>query len=159
MAETIMKMIDRKGDQANFVGRGDAAPVATALATFLNGKSYAGCLEYSQVTPGVLGSPKVVQVVDTPSNDVDYKAVIVYKDFSVETNPKTRKIIIPAPDSSTANGICVVIESDTQAIPAIPPDGATGKGGNTIVTEWETAMGVTAGTFKFVSGGFFKVRR
>jgi len=67
--------------------------------------------------------------------------------------------MLSAPDTSTANGICVVIESDTQAIPAIPPDGATGKGGNTIITEWETAMGAAAGTFKFISGGFIKVRR
>jgi hypothetical protein len=159
MAETILKLVDRKGDTAQFVGRGDTAPTASALATFINGKTYAGCLEYSTVTPGVLGSPKVVVVTDVVNNDVDYKAVIVYKDLTVETNPKIRKIIMSAPDCSTANGFCVVMESDTQAIPAIPPDGATGKGGNTIITEWETAMGATAGTFKFISGGFFKVRK
>jgi hypothetical protein len=159
MAETIMKMVDRKGDQGLFVGRGATAPVATALATFLSGKTYAGCTEYSQITPGVLAAPKVVVVTDVANNDIDYKAVLSYKDFTVETNPSVRKLIIGAPDSSTANGICVVIESDTQAIPAIPPDGATGKGGNTIITEWEIALGVEAGTFKFISGGFFKVRR
>jgi hypothetical protein len=159
MAETILKLVDRKGDAGQFVGRDDDAPTASALAAFISGKTYAGCVEYTTVTPGVLGSPKVVVVTDVANNDIDYKAVIVYKDLRVETNPKVRKIIISAPDTSTANGICVVIESDTQAIPAIPPDGATGKGGNTIVTEWETALGASAGSFKFISGGFFKVRR
>lgn len=159
MAETIMKLVDRKGDQGQFVGRGATAPASADLLTFLSGKTYAGCQEYSQVTPGVLAVPKTVVVTDVANNDIDYKATITYKDYTVETNPTTRKIIISAPDTSTANGICVVIESDTQAIPAIPPDGAVGKGGNTIITEWETALGVPAGTFKFISGGFFKVRR
>jgi hypothetical protein len=158
MAETLLKLVDRKGDKALFVARGDTAPTASLLATFLSGKTYAGCSEYSTVTPGVLGSPKVVVVTDVANNDVDYKATIIYKDFTVPANPKVRRLIIPAPDVSTANGICVVVESDTQAIPAIPPDGATGKGGNTIVTEWETANGVTAGTYQFLSGGFIKVR-
>jgi hypothetical protein len=159
MAETIMKLVDRKGDTGHFVGRGATAPDPVDLAAFLAGKTYAGCLEYSVVTPGVLGSPKVVVVTDVPNNDIDYKAVLVYKDLTVETNPVTRKLIFSAPDTSTANGICVVIEQDTQAIPAIPPSGAVGKGGNTIITEWETAMGATAGSYKFISGGFFKVRR
>jgi hypothetical protein len=159
MAETILKLFDRKGDSGQFVGRGATAPTPSALATFINGKTYAGCIEYSQVTPGTLGTPKTVVVTDVANNDIDYKAVLTYKDYTVDTNPVTRKIIMSAPDCSTANGFCVVIESDTQAIPAIPPDGATGKGGNTIITEWETAMGVTAGTYKFISGGFFKVRR
>lgn len=159
MAETILKLVDRKGDTGRFSGRAEVAPSSTALLAFLQGKTYAGCFEYSTVTPGVFGTPKVVVVTDVANNDIDYKAVISYKDYSVESNPTTRKIQIDAPDTSTANGICVVVESNTQAIPAIPPDGATGKGGNTIITEWETACGVTAGTFKFLSGGFVKVRR
>lgn len=159
MAEQILKMTDRKGDKGLFIGRGATAPVAASLVTFLNGKTYAGCIEHSAVTPNILAAPKVVVTTDVANNDIDYKAVLSYKDFTVETNPTTRRLIIPAPDTSTANGICVVFEADTQAIPAIPPDGATGKGGNTIITEWETALGVDAGTFKFLSGGFFKVRR
>jgi hypothetical protein len=159
MAETILKLTDRKGDKGMFVGKGATAPVASALVTFLTGKTYAGCVDYSTVTPGVLVAPKAVVATDVVNNDIDYKAVIVYKDNSVPTNPVTRKIMIGAPDTSTETGICSVLEQDTQAIPAIPPDGATGKGGNTICTEWETAVGATAGTFKFLSGGFFKVRR
>jgi hypothetical protein len=157
-AEVILKMTDRKGDQSRFTGRGDVAPAATDLVTFLNGKTYAGCVEYSEVTPGMLLAPKVVVDTDVANNDCDYKAVIAYKDFTVPANPKVRKLVIPAPDTSTANGVCVVIGEESQFIPAIPPDGATGKGGNTIITEWETALGVAAGTFKFISGGFIKLR-
>jgi hypothetical protein len=159
MAQAILKIVDRKGDQGKFIGTGDVAPDAADLLTFFTGKSYAGCFEYSTVTPGTFTVPKPVVVTDVPNNDIDYKAVISYKDYTVPENPATRKLMISAPDTSTANGICCVIESNTQAIPAIPPDGATGKGGNTIITEWETALGVTAGTFKFLSGGFIKVRR
>jgi hypothetical protein len=158
-AECILKLKDRKGDFGRFSARGDTLPDSALLFAFLTGKTYAGCMEYSEVTPGVFGTPKIVVVDDVPNNDIDYKAVLSYKDYSVETNPVVRKLVISAPTVGSVTGICVVIEQNTQAIPAIPPDGVDGKGGNTIITEWETALGATAGTFKFLSGGFIKVRR
>lgn len=158
MAETIIKLVDRKGDAGRFVARSSTAPASSAVMTFLTGKTHCGANDYSTVTPGVLATPKVVIQTDVVENDVDYKAVISYKDLSIPSLPVTRKLVVDAPVLNQADGFCVVIESDKQAIPAIPPAGGVGKGGNTIVTEWETCLGVSAGTFRFISGGFIKTK-
>lgn len=159
MAETIMKLKDKKGDNGKFVGHADTAPAAADLLTFLTGKTYAGCAEYSTVTPGTPAAPKAVVATDVLNNDIDVKCVIVYKDISTPSNPATRKLIIPAPIINAIGGICIVETNDMKQVPAIPPSGGVGDGGNTIMTAWETALGASAGDFQFISGGLIKVKR
>ena len=159
MGDCILKLKDRKGDTARFVGRAATTPDPDDLVTFLTGKSYCGCSEYSTVEPGLVTTPKVVLATDNAANDADYKAVLAYKDMSEPSVPALRKLTISAPIKNAANGICTVLGDDTESIPAIPPAGGVGDGGNTIMTAWETALGATAGTFLFQSGGFIKLRR
>jgi hypothetical protein len=157
--ETIAKLKDMKGDGARFTARADTAPAIASVITFLTGKTYCGCKEYSTVTPGVPAEAKPVLQTDVIENDSDFKAIINYKDMSTPANPVQRKCVIPAPILDEENGICTVLEGDTRAIPSIPPSGGVGKGGNTIVSELETMFGASAGDFEFLSGGFIKNRR
>jgi hypothetical protein len=157
--ETIAKLKDLKGDSARFTARADSSPEIAAVITFLTGKTYCGCAEYSTVTPGVPASAKPVLQTDVIENDADFKAIINYKDMSTPANPVLRKCVVAAPILDEENGICTVLEGDTRAIPPIPPSGGVGKGGNTIVSELETMFGASAGDFQFLSGGFIKKRR
>lgn len=159
MADCIIKLTSKTGDKGKFTARADALPDEDNVMTFLVGYTYAGATDYSYVTPGVLTTPKAIETDAVDANDMDYKAIISYKDMSVPANPSIRKIVIPCPKKNVAGGICTVQGDEAEFIPATLPVGGTGDPGNTIVTNWETALGATAGDFVFLSGGFIKKKR
>jgi len=156
--QTILKVTDVKGDKGKFQAKADA-DISAAMVTFLTGKSYVGGSSFSNVSTGVLGSPKPILQTAVEFNDLDVKAVIILRDMRDPENQLTRRLIIPAPIIDVENGICTVLAKDERQIPAIPPDGAAGKGGNTIASEYCTMVGATAGSFTFESGGFIKLKK
>lgn len=156
--ETILKLIDRKGDKGNFSAKG-ADDLSTEIVTFLTGKTHCGGSYYSTVETGVLASPLTKLDTEVPNNDIDYKAVILLKNLSDPQNQTTKRVVIPAPIINVVNGICSVLSGEEAQIPPVPPAGGVGKGGNTIATEYETMVGATAGDYVFLSGGFIKNRR
>lgn len=156
--ETIFKLKDRKGDSGQFRAV-SATDASTRIVTFLTGKSYAGGDEFSNVSTGVVASPKTVLAADVTENDIDFSAIIRFKDRSDPANLKTRTMSIPCPILNAENGICAVQSDEKLYIPAIPPDGGVGDGGNTIVTDIEVLEGATTGDYVFLSGVFEKTRR
>lgn len=156
--ETIVKTVDRKGDKGTF--RCQAADDASTRAiTFLTGKSHVGADEYSNVTTGVVAEKKVVVETDVTENDIDFSCIIRFKDRSNPADIRVRSMAIPAPILNQENGICAVMSDEKLYVPAIPPDGSVGLGGNSIVTAIETLEGATAGNYVFISGSFQKTRR
>lgn len=156
--ETIFKVYDRKGDKGQFRAQG-ADDRSTAIVTFLTGKSYVGGDEYSNVSTGVVASPKTVLSTDVTENNVDYSCIIRFKDRSDPANIKTRSLAIPAPIKNQENGIVARLGDEKEFVPAIPEAGESGLGGNSIVTAIETMEGASAGDYQFVSGVFEQTRK
>lgn len=83
------------------------------------------------------------------------KAVCVFKYTPATGDPQLHRISIPAVEIGDT-GVYSEPDGKGEIIPATKTGTSPGKDGGELATLFETAMGLTAGSFKFISGKVYQ---